>query len=86
MDKLNYFVTIYHDEDIRSIIYRYHMMGAQGSFAKTNQNLFGKAGQIPAIFPGNLKQVIARTSYDLERFLQNHTYCQNDRKDGKSYL
>lgn len=79
MNKLNYSITMYPDEDHRSILYRLHRMSNRNQrVTKTNKMLIGKHVSVLTLLPVNMAVIInklmSNTPPDYFDFLSKHTY------------
>ncbi|CAG7630060.1 TniQ family protein [Paenibacillus allorhizosphaerae] len=66
------------DEDIRSIIFRYHKESGSQNFIKTARKILGKDTGLNALFTTNigkfLNAIPGKNSYDFTNFIFDHTY------------
>ncbi|NOU93774.1 hypothetical protein GC093_11145 [Paenibacillus sp. LMG 31456] len=91
---MNFFVTTYNDEDIRSIVIRMHMLSAKTQFSDTIRSLFNRSSGKTTVFPENLDYFVNNifennnSKYTLEYFINRHTYVPIIRtfKDKEVYI
>jgi hypothetical protein len=66
------------DEDLRSIVYKYHLLSSNQTIEETNQELFGIRSRYLSLFPRNIGNIFADNKVhingDAGRVIYNHTY------------
>lgn len=74
---LSYFPTPYPDEDIRSIVYRYHMRTTHQGYIESRERLFGFTSNRNAALPRGLKKLVAQLpqgcEISVDSLLKNNT-------------
>jgi hypothetical protein len=70
---LSFFPLILPDEDLRSIIFRYHIHSGNKDFSITNNELFERRSTTNPLFPYNLNRFYSLLSYKEYDFLRHNT-------------
>lgn len=72
---LAHFPILYPDEDLRSVVYRFHVVSGNRDLSITNDELFGRKSEKITVLPRNLKYLMDRLppGSDVEKILHDHT-------------
>lgn len=77
-ETLNFFITLFPDEDFRSVVFRWHRLSGNRKIVDTNNKLFGTMnGLIPSItknIGSAISGILGKTSVNFQDFLNSYTF------------